>query len=122
MQSDVPLNRGLIAGIACVCLGLSLAMMLFSTDHANDMWQAAFMKVGVVMGALWLAIPPGAAGLELGKAPLWKVVVGVLMLALLIRVRVPIKLLLPIVLIAAVAIRLLRPKPKPRPPREPGVG
>jgi len=117
MQRDVPINRTLVGCLSLGCLAAALAIALFSRSSSNDMWQGAFLKVGVVLGALWVALPNWSADRPFATASLWHVMGVLLGLVMLIRLRIPLQLLVPLALVTAFAIRVLRPKPKTRPPR-----
>ena len=54
-EKSVTVNRTLVGVIAVVCLCAGVVIML--VDSYQNMWCAAFVRVGLVMGALWIALP-----------------------------------------------------------------
>jgi len=58
-----PVNRTVVGLVTLVCLGTALAIWWFAPQDNNQddkKWvflQAAFVRVGCVMAAFWLALP-----------------------------------------------------------------
>lgn len=113
-HQSVTINRTLVGVLAIVCLIGACAAFLYEEDDVN-MWRGIFTRVGLVLGALWMALPKDGT---LGK---WANVslttlVGV-MLAIFMVARNP-RQYVPLVLAVAAIGRFLRPREKARPPRE----
>ena len=54
----VPVNRKLVGLISLVCLLTSAGLYLvYGSDESWEMWRAGFMRVGLLMGAFWQALP-----------------------------------------------------------------
>jgi hypothetical protein len=110
--------RRLLAGIIAVVL-LTAAMLLWvlpgvSTDQAALMWRAACGRIGVVMVALWMAMPTRsrpAAWANLNPRSVAAVALAAL------AIRFPLRLLLPVAGVLFIAGVVLRPKARVRPPR-----
>jgi hypothetical protein len=109
-DQTVPVNRTLVGVIAAACLGIGLVIML--VDSPENMWCAAFIRIGLLCGAFWLALP--AKGREAAWANLSpRVLLGVLLAGLVIVSRP--RLFLILVIPLAVLGLLLRPRGHARP-------
>ncbi len=115
MDQKVTINRSLVGWLAMAFLaGFVIALVTGPKDSA-DVWQGICSRVGVVLGALWLALPKDGT---LGKwAEVSILKLAVIVLAIVAVVRAPRKYL-PILLAIAAAGRFLRPPEKVRPPRD----
>lgn len=118
MKSEpITVNRSLVGAIGLGLLAVAGLIWALGLEGSNDMWRGACMKVGIVMGALWLALPSITRNPELGRASLG-VVVGAVAVALILgRTKVPLNVLIPTVLSFAFVLRVLRPSQPKRPPR-----
>lgn len=48
----------MVGVLAVVCLGTALALWLTNSGgRQSDLWLAAFLRVGILLCALWLALP-----------------------------------------------------------------
>jgi hypothetical protein len=110
--------RRLLAGLIAVTLLAAAALLWIlpgvSTSQAAVMWRGACGRIGIVMAALWMAMPTRtrpAAWAKLNP----RSVAAVSLAALAIRF--PLKLLLPVAGILIIAGVLLRPRDRVRPPR-----
>lgn len=54
-QPKVPVNRGLAGFLAIACLGGGL--VLLTLRGTDDAMTAAFIRVGLLLGAFWCALP-----------------------------------------------------------------
>ncbi len=116
-SQPVTVNRSLVGAIALGLLAIAGLMWLLGLEGSQDIWRGACMKVGLVMGALWLALPSITRNGELGRAS-WTAVLGAIVVALIIaKTKVSLKIVIPVLIAAAIAVRLLRPRQKTRPPR-----
>ncbi len=116
-SQTVAVNRSLVGLIALGLFAIAIVLSCFGLEGSQDMWRGAALKVGLVMGALWLALPSFTRNEELGRTSL-AVVVGFVVVALLIgRTRIPLNILVPSVLGFAFVVRVLRPSRPTRPPR-----
>ncbi len=114
---QITVNRSLVGAIALGLFALAFLLSFFGLDGSQDMWRGAALKVGLVMAALWLALPSFTRNEELGQASL-AVIIGFVAVALLVgRTRIPLNVLVPSVLGFAFVIRVLRPARPTRPPR-----
>jgi cobalamin synthase len=111
--------RRFLAGLIAVLL-LTAAALLWvlpgvSTNQAALMWRAACGRIGVVMVALWMALPTRtrpAAWANLNPRSVSAVVLAAL------AIRFPLRFLVPVAAILVVAGAFLRPRERFRPPRE----
>lgn len=113
-NQTVTINRGLVGWLAVACLLGAGAAILLETDEVK-LWQGVFTRVGIVLAALWMALPKDGT---LGR---WANVsittlIGIIV-AIFVVARNP-KQYVPIVMAVAVIARFLRPREKPRPPRD----
>jgi hypothetical protein len=99
-------NRPLIGVAALGCLLAAGGVWLLAPDH--DAALAAFLRVGLVMGALWLALP------STGESVAWAKIAPILAgsVVLIVISRKAFLFLLPAVLFLAVVFAIVLPKPK----------
>lgn len=112
-QRSISVNRTLVGIIAVVCLGVGLAMLV--VDSTENMWAAALIRVGLVTGAFWIALPSRdreAAWANLSPHTLLAVLLGALVFVS--RPRVFLVLFIPLAIIGF----FLRPRGRIRTPRE----
>ena len=108
---NVPVNRTLagILTILCALAGVVLCVMRGMDDPIG----AGFIRVSLVLGALWLALPTQSREAAWARVSPWAVV-GVILVAVLV-VRNP-RVLLPVVIALSAVGYFLRPR-KRRGPR-----
>ena len=100
------MHRPTIGLVAVLLLLLSLAIYLFAPEvESLTVWMSAFLRVGLVTGAFWLAQP------QLSRLPRWFLagVLGAVFIGLLAARSLRVLALAVIVLIVAAR---LRPKPR----------
>ncbi len=92
--------------LSLVTLGLAAILWLVPGEKSSYLLlQAALLRVGLVLGAVWLAFP------QLSKLPLWLATIGVgSLLAVLLFKKAAI-----IVIPLLILIYFLRPRPKKKP-------
>ncbi len=117
-DGKVTLNRPLVGIIALGCLGAFGYLMSASFNTPDDnlqMWAGAFGRVGLLMGALWLALPSKnheAAWANVAPSTLIGLILGIAWIAWKPKVAIP------FLLILGVLAFFLRPRGKYRPPRD----
>ena len=112
ISQSVTINRALIGLIAAVMLGGAGILWCFA--GSQNMWTGACLKVGLVVAALWLALPTISRRDNWGQTS-WGTVIGFFAFALfLIGKRIDIKIVLPMLVGVAIAVMVLRPKSKAR--------
>lgn len=91
--------------------------MYFSVDDSGTiLWAGALSRVGVVMCAVWIAMPTLERDADQMRVS-WQTAVGVLLAILMVvRSRAPLRFLIPGAIFAVGTYLILRPKPKKRPP------
>lgn len=109
-DQTVPVNRLLVGLIALGCLVGAVTIGLL--DNWQNVWCAAFMRVGLLMAALWLALP--SKDREAAWANLSPYTVGGVLVAVFVVARW--KAAIPIVLVIGVIALLLRPRNRRPPP------
>lgn len=117
-EQSVSVNRTLVGviAVACLCAGLAIGLV----DSFANLWCAAFVRVGLVTGALWIALPSrgrDAAWANISPLTLAAVVLGALVFA-----RRP-RVFFPLLVVFAILGLFLRPRGRPRSrlPRERGT-
>ncbi len=109
-DQQISINRTLVGLIALVCLATGVAIG-FADEFAN-LWCAAFVRVGLVMGAVWVALPSGDR--EAAWANVSPLTLVAILLFALVFVRRPLVFLPIIVGVAAIGFFV---RPRRRPPR-----
>ncbi len=115
MDQKVTINRSLVGWLALAFLTGFVISLFTGPKESADVWQGICSRVGVVLGALWLALPKDGTLGKWAEVSVLKLVVIVLVIVAV--VRAPRKYL-PILLAIAAAGRFLRPPDKLRPPRD----
>jgi hypothetical protein len=109
---QVPVNRALVGVLSIACCSIA-GVMALADSEGPSLWQGAFLRVGVVLAAFWLALPSRTREAAWVRIPLWNIV-GVL-LVILVATRIPLKLLIPGLVVFGIALMLLRPRRRNRP-------
>lgn len=106
----VTVNRPLVGAIAAMLLAAAGGLSLFGTDGTLSMWSGACLKVGMVMAALWLALPSLTRRSEFGQTS-WTTLFVTIGLALIVAwKKVPLKVVLPSLVAFVFVIRILGPR------------
>jgi hypothetical protein len=115
-SQSVPLNRTKVGIAAVLCLVVALSLQPWAYDSSNlALWQAALGRVGIVMAALWLALP--GRNQPAAWAKLSPRVIGLIVVGLIATSRLSLRILLPGAAVIGLLFLLLRPRPKHRPRR-----
>jgi hypothetical protein len=103
-------KRNLIGLVALVCLATAAGLWVFSANPVQNQFLAAVSRVGIVLAALWLALPARGEKLALGRAgPI--LVVAAIFVALSGR---RLLYLLPAAIVVGLALAFLRPRSRRR--------
>lgn len=103
-DEDLIRKRRCVGILAGACLAVSAAA--FVTGSLNTGWSASFFRIGIVLGALWIALPTRTRPAAWARMSKWSLAAIIALAVLLPRL----KWFLP-VLIAGIGIGwLLRPK------------
>jgi len=114
-HEPISISRPLVGWITAACLTTAVVIFLQGSSTSNaQLWQAAFTRVGLVMGALWLALPSRNRASAFANVSM-RTFLGII-LAIFAFARYPRTVLPLLVLIGALGI-LLRPRDKKRPSR-----
>ena len=109
-----PVNRMMVGLVTLVCLGAALALWLFAPQD-NSQWrmlQAAFVRVGCVMAAFWVALPTRFR--KAAWANVSPTTFAGILLALFAAAYRP-RIVIPILIVLAIVGFFLRPREKKRP-------
>lgn len=112
-QQPVTINRTLVGIIALVLLIAAGILMIAGADGSQGMWAGACLKVGLVMGTFWLALPAITRLDVLGHAT-WGTLTVAIALALAVgRTKVPLTVVIPVAAAFFFMIRILGPRRAP---------
>lgn len=106
-----PINKPLVGIIGLVCLISSAICYVFFYEQTSA--RSAFLRIGIVMTALFLALPK--AGETVRWERLVPIIVGSVVLITLTKRMILVAL--PVIIVVGVLLSILRPRSKPRPPR-----
>ncbi len=116
-EKSVTVNRTLVGviAVACLCAGLAIGVV----DSLANLWCGAFVRVGLVTGALWIALP--SRGRDAAWANISPLTLVVVILGALVVARRP-KVFFPLLVVFGILGLFLRPRGRQRrraqPPRE----
>jgi hypothetical protein len=117
-RTTVPVNRTLVGLISLICLLSSAGLFLVhGGDEGWEMWYAGFLRVGLLMGAFWQALPTKSRDAAWAEVSPMALIGGLVLL--FIAVRRP-KVFIPLfVIVGAIlfVLRLLRRGDSDRPDR-----
>lgn len=112
-SQDVTLNRKLVGTIAIVLLAGAGLIWVFG--DSQNIWTGACLKVGLVMGALWLALPSISRRKDLGQMSVSMVIGMVVLAVFLTGKRVDFRIVLPMLVGMSIAVMFLRPRSRKGP-------
>ena len=107
----IPINRTLTGIISLVCLGIAAYLFWLAPPDQfaqQDVATGAFMRVGLLMLALWLALNRDAAWANVSP---W---VFVVIIMAVVGIAVRPKIVVPLIVVMAVMGFILRPRNKKR--------
>ena len=110
-DQQITVSRPLVGVIALTCFVSAAAIALFDSWQDN-MWCAAFVRVGLLMGAFWLALPSRSREAAWANVSPYTIVGALVAVFVVARWRSA----LPIVIAVVVIGLMLRPKNRRRPP------
>ena len=119
-QQRIPVRRGLVGLLSLLCLGTGVFLWVQNSGSADSrsmpiMWAAAFGRVGLLLGAFWIAMP--TKDREAAWANVSVSTLAGAALALFAIARYP-RTALPLLAVIAVIGYFVKPKQKYRPPRD----
>lgn len=113
MNNTEPVNKPLVGVIGVTCLLVSAICFFWFPEQSAT--QSATLRIGVVMVALFFALPKSGDHVRWERlAPI--IVASVVIIGLAKKMTL---VILPMLVIIGILLTLFRPKPKPRPPRMP---
>ena len=111
MNKSEPVNKPLVGIIGLICLIAFAVCFVFYPEQTSA--RSAFLRIGVVMVALFLALP------KAGEHVRWErfvpIIVGAVVLIALSKRMILVAL--PAIVVIGILLAFLRPRTKPRPPR-----
>jgi hypothetical protein len=111
MSQQVPVDRALLGWLAGGCLLGSLILILTDREQADGM-GGALLRIGIVLGALWLFIPRRFDGRQMASVPWWGIALALGGTVILTRVRVPIAYFVVAVAVFVVLLWFVKPRSK----------
>jgi hypothetical protein len=111
MSNPEPINKPLVGIIGLVCLVAAGVCFIWYREQTSAL--SAFLRIGVVMTALFLALPK--AGQNVRWERLVPIIAGSIILITLSKRMILVAL--PAILVVGILLSILRPRPKQRPPR-----
>lgn len=107
-EYKIDISRPLVGALALICLTAWIGIWLtWPNDEDWKLWQAGFMRVGLVMSAFWLALPgKNRPAAWTSVSP--KTLIGLLLAIVGIVLRP--RLMIPLLLVLAVVGYFLRPR------------
>jgi hypothetical protein len=114
MNSSPLAIRKLIVGVlALICLTTAVGLWLFSDDAGKNPLTAVTTRLGIILAALWLALPNQGETLAWGKV----LPVGLVIIVACVRGGKVLMYAIPIALVVGIIATFIRPGPKRRPPK-----
>ena len=110
---QIPINRPLVGIIALVCLVAAIGLRIgYSGDTNKELWVTAFGRAGLVMSALWIALPSGQRKAAWANvSPMTLLGLGLAIFAIAARPAIILRMLPVFGVLGAIAY-YLRPRPK----------
>jgi hypothetical protein len=105
----IPVNRTLVGLIALTCL--AGAATIGVVDTWENLWCAAFVRVGLLMGAFWVALPSSRREAAWANLSPYTILVALVAVFIVARWRSA----LPVVIAVGVLALVLRPRQRRRP-------
>ncbi|MGE3315911.1 MAG: hypothetical protein AB7O26_12430 [Planctomycetaceae bacterium] len=115
-QKSRKISRPTVGVIAIALLGGGVVLSLLPTSAAEpqwELWRGACVRVGLVMAALWLALPSIQNDNPFVRT-MGITVVAIILLGVFLK-RVPLRFIIPGALAVMALSVILRPRPKRRP-------
>jgi len=108
--------RKLIVGIVSLgCLATAAGLFCFAADGMANPVTAVAMRLGVMLGALWLALPSQGESIGWGKA--MPVILAVIVVLAFVRNWRFLVYAIPAAIVVGIVLAFLRPRSKRGPPR-----
>ncbi len=110
---QIPINRPLVGVIALVCLAAAIGLRIgYSGDTNKELWVTGFGRAGLVMAALWIALPSGQRKAAWANvSPMTLLGLGLAIFAIAARPAIILRML-PIFGVLGAIAYYLRPRPK----------
>ena len=106
-DQKIEINRTMVGIITVGCFIAAGVIWWLDLEKGNRLWQAGFIRVGLLMGAFWFALPTKYREAAWANVSPWTFV-GIL-LAVLLLPRYP-RVILPAIVVLSILGWFLRPK------------
>ncbi|MBM4074203.1 MAG: hypothetical protein FJ267_00990 [Planctomycetes bacterium] len=106
-NQNVRINRPLVGVLSLGLMAIAGLLWLSGIEGNQEMWSGACLKVGVVLGALWLALPSLTRTQDFGTASAGAILAVIVVILMIGRTKVPLSIIIPAVMTFAFVIRLL---------------
>ena len=113
--SPLAIRKLLVGILALGCLVSAAGLFLFSADGKGNPATAVAMRLGIMLSALWLALP--ASGANIGWEKAMPAIIAVMVVLAFARNLKFLVYAIPIALVVGVVAAFIRPKSRRRPPR-----
>jgi hypothetical protein len=108
--------RKLIVGIVSLgSLATAAGLFFFTADGLENPAMAVAMRLGIMLGALWLVLP--AQGESLAWNKVFPIILAVIAVLAFVRKGKILLYIIPIAIVVGIALAFIRPRSKRRPPR-----
>src|SRR5712672_287104 len=108
--------RKLIVGIiSLTCLVTAVGLFVFRPDGMGNPATAVAMRLGMMLGALWLALP--SQGDNIGWQKAMPIILAVIVVLAFVRNWKVLVYVVPIAIIVGIVAAFIRPRSNRRPPR-----
>ena len=114
-DSPMAVRKLLVGIIALVCLATAAGLWIFTDDAVKNPVTSVTMRLGIMLGALWLALPRQGQHLAWEKG--LPIVVAVIVVLAFVRGSWRVLIYaIPAAIVVGIAAAFLRPRSKRRPP------
>jgi hypothetical protein len=112
-SQKIEISRPLVGVLTLACLVAAAAVWAFGASQKDaPLWIAGFLRVGILLGALWLALPTASRAPAWANVSPWTLVGLLLMIYLVGRYKWA---MIPVLVTVATIGFFLRPREKRRP-------
>ena len=111
--SPLAVRKMIVGFIALGCLSTAASLWVFTSDAGTNPLTAICMRLGLMLGSLWLVLPSRGESIAWERA-LPPVLGGIAVLAIVLRNSRILIFVLPAAVLAAIALAFLRPRSKRR--------
>lgn len=111
--SPLSLRKLIVGIISLACLVTAAGLLLFTADGLGNPATAVAMRLGLILGALWLALPSTGDSIAWARA----IPIGVVVAVACVRGGRVLIYAIPIAIVVGIVAAFIRPRTNRRPPR-----